>query len=97
MSTLTDIDASSDKTLGGDSIADSSEADGEVKRTASKSKLKTERPSSHYKHIYPVHNNVRTSCLSRDSKAPLSFVGFKHLMVLMLCTLLLKRLNSSLA
>ena len=44
----------------------------------------TEKPSNRYKHIFPVHDHARTSCLSRDSKAPLSFVGFKHLMVLML-------------
>ena len=46
----------------------------------------TEKPFNRYKHIFPVHKQVRTSCLSRDSKVPLSFVGFKHLMVLMLRT-----------
>ena len=91
MSNLTDSDASSDKTFDEDSAADHSEADGDVRDITNKSNPKTEKTSNHYKHIYPVHHQVRTSCLSRESKVPLSFVGFKHLMVLMLCRLLLNR------
>ena len=41
-----------------------------------------------YRHVMAVHNEARTSCLSHDSPASPSFLGFRNLMVLVLSTCL---------
>ena len=54
----------------------------------SPSKARTEKPTSvnkdKYRHIMAVHSQPRTSCLSHDSTASPSFLGFRNLMVLVL-------------
>lgn len=37
-----------------------------------------------YRHVAAVHSNPRTSCLSHESDAAPSFLGFRNLMVLVL-------------
>ena len=37
-----------------------------------------------YRHVAAVHTDSKTSCLSHESKATPSFVGFRNLMVLTL-------------
>lgn len=37
-----------------------------------------------YRHVAAVHRELRTSCLSHDSEASPSFLGFRNLMVLVL-------------
>ena len=37
-----------------------------------------------YRHVAAVHTRQRTSCLSQDSDATTSFLGFRNLMVLVL-------------
>lgn len=42
------------------------------------------RAAPKYHHIVAVHAKVRTSCLSHDSAASPSFLGFRNLMVIVL-------------
>ena len=42
------------------------------------------RDPGKYRHIAAVHREPRTSCLSHDSEASPSFLGFRNLMVLVL-------------
>lgn len=91
MAASTDTDESNDKIFDINSAVDHSEREGNITTITNKTNAKTENLFNRYKHIYPVHNQFRTSCLSRESKVPLSFVGFKHLMVLVLCRLPLNR------
>ncbi len=42
------------------------------------------KSSSRYHHIFAVHSEIRTSCLSHDSAASPSFLGFRNLMVIVL-------------
>lgn len=51
----------------------------------------TQRPSSRgkgleskYNHVFPVHSERKTSCLSHDAEATPNFVGFRNLMALVL-------------
>ena len=37
-----------------------------------------------YRHVAAVHSKVRPSCLSHDSHAAPSFIGFRNLMVIVL-------------
>lgn len=37
-----------------------------------------------YKHVYAIHSQPRTSCLSHESVEAPSFLGFRNLMVLVL-------------
>ncbi len=37
-----------------------------------------------YRHVAAVHSRPRTSCLSHDSPATPSFIGFRNLMVILL-------------
>lgn len=37
-----------------------------------------------YRHLAAYHSRLRTSCLSRDSEATPSFLGFRNLMVIVL-------------
>lgn len=37
-----------------------------------------------YRHVVVVHSQVRSSCLSHDSDAAPSFIGFRNLMVIVL-------------
>lgn len=37
-----------------------------------------------YKHIFAIHSEPRTSCLSHDTPVTPSFLGFRNLMVLVL-------------
>jgi len=41
-------------------------------------------PSVKYRHVAAVHSKIRTSCLSHDSEAAPSFLGFRNLMVIVL-------------
>ena len=47
------------------------------------------RPASRpkYLHVAAVHSKLRTSCLSHDSAASPSFLGFRNLMVIVLSKL----------
>lgn len=42
------------------------------------------RAKRKYKHIAAVHSKHKTSCLSHDSEAAPSFLGFRNLMVIVL-------------
>ena len=52
--------------------------------------VRSRRPPSankdKYRHIVAVHKKARSSCLSHDSPASPSFIGFRNLMVLVLST-----------
>lgn len=37
-----------------------------------------------YKHVFAIHAQPRTSCLSHDAQQTPSFIGFRNLMVLVL-------------
>ena len=54
------------------------------------SRTQAEYPTSvskdKYRHIMAVHSRTRTSCLSHDSTASPTFLGFRNLMVLVLST-----------
>lgn len=39
-----------------------------------------------YRHVAAVHSKTRSSCLSHDSDAAPSFIGFRNLMVIVLGT-----------
>jgi diacylglycerol O-acyltransferase-1 len=41
-------------------------------------------PNRKYRHVAAVHSKVRPSCLSQDSEAATSFIGFRNLMVIVL-------------
>jgi diacylglycerol O-acyltransferase 1 len=41
-------------------------------------------PQKKYRHVAAVHSQTRPSCLSHDSKAAPSFLGFRNLMVIVL-------------
>lgn len=43
-----------------------------------------------YRHVAAVHSAQRASCLSHDSEASPSFLGFRNLMVIVLSELLLE-------
>jgi diacylglycerol O-acyltransferase-1 len=42
------------------------------------------KPGQKYRHVAAVHKNTRPSCLSHDSDAAPSFIGFRNLMVIVL-------------
>lgn len=44
-----------------------------------------------YRHVAAVHSRPRTSCLSHDSDAAPSFLGFRNLMVIVLSGFTFKR------
>jgi diacylglycerol O-acyltransferase-1 len=48
---------------------------------------------SKYRHVFATHSLTRTACLSEDAQQSPSFVGFRNLMILVLSTLLLPRLD----
>lgn len=52
----------------------------------SETKSKTP-PQRKYRHVAAVHSKTRPSCLSHDSDAAPSFIGFRNLMVIVLGTL----------
>lgn len=39
-----------------------------------------------YKHVLPIHSSPKISCLTQGSEATPSFVGFRNLMVLVICS-----------
>jgi len=41
-------------------------------------------PSAKYRHVAAIHSKIRSSCLSHDSEAAPSFLGFRNLMVIVL-------------
>ena len=41
-------------------------------------------PQQKYRHVAAVHSQTRPSCLSHDSDAAPSFIGFRNLMVIVL-------------
>lgn len=43
-------------------------------------------PQKKYRHVAAVHSQTRPSCLSHDSPAAPSFLGFRNLMVIVLGT-----------
>lgn len=43
-------------------------------------------PQRKYRHVAAVHSQTRPSCLSHDSQASPSFLGFRNLMVIVLGT-----------
>jgi diacylglycerol O-acyltransferase-1 len=45
------------------------------------------KPGQKYRHVAAVHKKTRPSCLSHDSDAAPSFIGFRNLMVIVLGTL----------
>lgn len=47
-------------------------------------KISNAQGKNKYRHIAAVHSRARTSCLSHDSDASPSFLGFRNLMVLVL-------------
>jgi diacylglycerol O-acyltransferase 1 len=42
------------------------------------------KPGQKYRHVAAVHKQMRPSCLSHDSDAAPSFIGFRNLMVIVL-------------
>jgi len=54
------------------------QSDKKATKSASKSK---------YKHVFAVHSKPQPSCLTRGAEPVPNFVGFRNLMVLMLCML----------
>lgn len=42
------------------------------------------KPGQKYRHVAAVHKQTRPSCLSHDSDAAPSFIGFRNLMVIVL-------------
>ena len=65
-------------------------------KNPSPSRTQTGKPTTvskdKYRHVMAVHSQPRTSCLSHDSTASPSFLGFRNLMVLVLSTYLLTML-----
>jgi diacylglycerol O-acyltransferase-1 len=55
----------------------------EPKQATTLEKLQTTTQRK-YRHVAAVHSKVRPSCLSQDSDAPTSFIGFRNLMVIVL-------------
>ncbi|KAJ2965296.1 hypothetical protein NQ176_g10684 [Zarea fungicola] len=47
-------------------------------------KSRSARPPPKYRHVEATHSLVRPSCLSHDSNASPSFLGFRNLMVIVL-------------
>lgn len=54
-------------------------------------------PISKYKHYLAVHSNAKVSCLSPGSPDTPSFVGFRNLMILVICTASPGRVQSTVA
>ena len=52
--------------------------------TASTARRTTKSPQKKYRHVAAVHSQTRPSCLSHDSDAAPSFLGFRNLMVIVL-------------
>ena len=55
-----------------------------AKPTKGSDKISEAQGKIKYRHIAAVHSRARTSCLSHDSDASPSFLGFRNLMVLVL-------------
>lgn len=62
---------------------DASVTDVEPKNAATVDKLR-QAPQKKYRHVAAVHSKTRPSCLSHDSDAAPSFLGFRNLMVIVL-------------
>jgi hypothetical protein len=59
----------------------------EVERTKATTADKLRQtPQRKYRHVAAVHSKTRPSCLSHDSEAAPSFLGFRNLMVIVLGT-----------
>lgn len=57
----------------------------EVERTKATTGDKLRQtPQRKYRHVAAVHSKTRPSCLSHDSEAAPSFLGFRNLMVIVL-------------
>lgn len=54
------------------------------KRKRSRSRNRKRGPPPKYRHVAAVHSETRPSCLSHDSTASPSFLGFRNLMVIVL-------------
>lgn len=52
--------------------------------TAAPKSSRLSTPAAKYRHVAAVHSKVRSSCLSHDSEAAPSFLGFRNLMVIVL-------------
>lgn len=52
--------------------------------TTSTTEKPARRTPSKYRHVVAVHSVTRPSCLSHDSNATPSFLGFRNLMVIVL-------------
>lgn len=46
--------------------------------------IRTPYPKKKYRHVAAAHKEARTSCLSHDSTASPSFLGFRNLMIIVL-------------
>lgn len=57
----------------------------EARNATTADKVKTS-PQLKYRHVAAVHSQTRPSCLSHDSPAAPSFIGFRNLMVIVLGT-----------
>ena len=54
------------------------------KHTNGSTHRRTRSKDSKYRHVFATHSESRTTCLSHESDATPSFVGFRNLMVLVL-------------
>lgn len=52
--------------------------------TAAPKSSRLSTPAAKYRHVAAVHSKVQSSCLSHDSEAAPSFLGFRNLMVIVL-------------
>lgn len=74
--------------INGTAMPDSSVPNGRATTSATSHQLATK-----YRHIVAVHSKQRASCLSHDSEAAPSFLGFRNLMVIVLGKLFLPEPN----
>lgn len=65
---------------------ETAEAEAEVPRNGSavETTQTHDPPQVKYRHVSAVHSKTRPSCLSHDSDAAPSFIGFRNLMVIVL-------------
>lgn len=66
------------------SDANGSITDGDILPNGNHHAVSLSLERQRYRHVAAVHSQPRTSCLSHDSKATPSFLGFRNLMVIML-------------
>lgn len=52
--------------------------------TAAPKSSRLATPAAKYSHVAAVHSKIQSSCLSHDSEAAPSFLGFRNLMVIVL-------------